>query len=190
MESPLSLYKATDKKHPEWLNWEPETVLQTLDRDDDKILAVQTAARNPNKVTNDCFPFEKVVMAFCNNQPIMGTYDKPYIEELMYGVQQIKEVIKESQEGLHDSDIDFTGDIPSYVAAVAKDRGWFVLPERLSFAQQALNHIRGLKEDSPVYKAHKKVRDEVEKGPESYINSEDPTVTRYVGAYLFDPNND
>ena len=188
MESPVSLYKAIDKKHPEWLEWEPETVLQTLDRDDDKVLAVQTVARNPNKVTKDHFPFEKVIMAFCDNQPIMGTYDKPHLEEIMYGVQQIKEIIKASQEGLHDGDIDFTGDVPSYVAAVAKDRGWFVLPERLNFAQQALNHVRGLTEESPIYKAHKKIRDEVEKDPEAHIDSDDQTVVRYVGAYLFNPH--
>ncbi|MFW6134800.1 MAG: hypothetical protein ACOC5R_04425, partial [Elusimicrobiota bacterium] len=148
----IEIYRKIAKEHSNWLEWEPETVLHTLDLDfetskADKILAIQTVAKNPEKVTKNPFVFEKVVVALNNGNPIMGGYNKPHIEEINYAVQQIRKIVAEA----HDLDIekvDFGQEVDKYIAAVAKDRDWYVLPDPLQFAQENLNNLRGLKKDS------------------------------------------
>ena len=132
----------------EWLSWEPETLLlKNLDVTDpiakDKLLAVQAVASNSQAATSSGDAFEKVVMAFNNNHCIVDQYQPPEIEEVFYAVQQITKIITE----IHDAEAIFTGEIPNYVAAVARFHRWIFLPNPLQFAQETLNSLNGLHKD-------------------------------------------
>lgn len=198
---PIDIYTEISAKHPEWLEWEPETLEATLGKISDKLLAVQTVARNPNAVTRKSFIFEKVVMAFCNGYPIMDAYTKPYVEELFYAVKQITDIIAASQE-ISPSEIEFSGDVPSYVGAVAFRRGWVVLPKRLAWAQETLDSLSGVSKGSKRYKEHKTTLEALRKAVSDF--SEDVTfeelqahdsldgfeghiLSKYIGAFLYDP---
>ena len=201
---PIDLYLEISAKYPEWLDWEPETVTITLeltnkDSEIDKVLAVQTVAKNPNAVTRNSFIFEKVANSFCNGFPIMDTHTKPYIEELVYTTKQIKKIVAASQDEKFE-DIEFTGDVPNYVAAVAVSRGWIVLPKSLEWAQESLNYLTGISEGSAKYKEYYSVVTSLTRAVkdlpddfETLISSEQlegletSILAKYVGAYLYDP---
>lgn len=186
----LNLYKAITQAYPEWLEWEPETVLYTLEIDGetvtaDKVLAVQTIAINSNKVTRNSFVFEKVAVALCNGFPIMESYDKPHVEELTYAVPVIQSIVAEVH-GISKEEVKFSGDVPEYVAAIGKDQGWVILPTPLSFAQEMLSNIK--KVPGPIKDEYLEINEKVSKAPKKYLDSERADILRYVGAYLYNPD--
>lgn len=146
---PIDLYKALDAqfRDEEWLSWEPETLLRTLALQDegsgvDKLLAIQAFCVNTDLALSDSVAFENLVHAFCNNVVVVDAPQAPYIEEVHYAVEQMKGLAKL----VHHKDCVFVGEIPGYVAAVAKHRGWVLLPMDLSFAQALLDHLTGFSE--------------------------------------------
>ncbi len=181
----------------EWLDWEPETIELTFELSGkpihlDKLLALQTLVKNPNPVARQSFVFEKICIAFCNGFTIMDTYVRPYIEEVFYAVGQMQKIVP---------DIEFSGDVPNYLAAVAKSRDWIVLPDRLAWAQEALNGLTGLSEGSRRYKDHLEALEALKRAVSALNHIEFKTllsskeldgmeghvITRYIGAYLYDP---
>ena len=210
---PAELFMALDIAFSgeNWLEWEPETILLSLaddevpDRAADKVLAVHSVAANSSMVLSSANAFEKVVMAFCNNVCVMDEHQEPYLEEVYYAVTQIRQVIRLAHPKDGDQAV-FHGEVPGYVAAVAKCRGWFVLPEGLSFAQDALNSLCGLEEGSDLRKEHEGIIHAVEaiyknmktRDAEELLNSkeidaldDDDTgsmlTKRIIGALLYDP---
>lgn len=210
---PVEIYMALDMAFDgdNWLEWEPETILLSLsakgvpDRAADKVLAVHSVAANSSMVLSSANAFEKVVMAFCNNVCVMDEHQEPYLEEVCYTVTQIRQIIKLAHPADGDKAV-FHNEVPGYVAAVAKCRGWFVLPASLSFAQGPLDYLTGLSEGSDLRKEHEGIIHAVEalyhemktRDAEELLNSKeideldnDDTgsmlTKRIIGALLYDP---
>jgi hypothetical protein len=174
----------------DWPSWEPETLLASLkDRkpdDTDKILAVQAVARNPALAFTSAAAFEKVVNAFCNNTCVMDVSQPPHVEEMAYAVGQLISMCPDKK---------FSGEVPGYVAATARYRGWFALPSVLSFGQTLLNGLTGSAPEQRVLdlyasmdadQARALLNDEAvaelgKNGPGSSVARD------LIGALLFDP---
>ena len=206
---PIEIYLACDKLFAgePWLQWEPETLIMQL-RDDvddlaeDKLLAVQSVASNATVVLNMALSFEKAVLAFNNCVCVMDTWQPPYVEELCYAVPQILKILRAVHGPNHT--FEFAGEVPNYVASVAKYRGWIALPRRLDFASELLNSMNSLTEKSKRYIESRELVDEVR---EVYRSLDNPTAdailnseqyrqlsrpeqiqfAKIAGALLFDP---
>lgn len=208
---PVEIYKACDEifNNEPWLSWEPETLLLELksevsDRAVDKLLAVQAVAANPKVVLTNSDAFENTVNAFCNNVCVMDISQPPEVEEMSYAMSQIVLLIKEAHK--IEEKIVPGGEVPGYVAATAKFRGWVILPKNLSFAQGILNTLTGFNEKSKLYRENREIFDVVESLVEnitradarailndskvSALNKNDAAslaIKRVIGALLFDP---
>ena len=164
--TPVDVYHYLDSlfKGESWVGWEPETVFHTVNTGKeldplikDKIGAVIGCAGNPALVTTNSRAFEKVVHAFCNNPCVIDAVQPPQVEEVFWAVDQIIKIICTINEGMISTDVEFSGEIPGYVAGVSKYNGWVVLPTRLSFAREMLDNINNVSgwdtaENIPVYK--------------------------------------
>lgn len=189
-----------------WLTWEPETLLLELREDVpenavDKLLAVQAVASCGDVALRSSAAFEKVVNAFCNNICVMDTHQSPCMEEICYATAQIKKLLRM----VYGRDPKFCGEVPGYVAAVAKYHGWFVLPGTLTFAQQMLDSLTNLtgnnklmREHSPMVHSVKSLYQNVHPDDARKLlddaafptldNGPAATIIRnIVGALLFDP---
>lgn len=163
---PVEIFQACDSVFSgyDWLSWEPETILLELkqevsDAAVDKLLAVQAVAANSKAVQNSAAAFEKVVNAFCNNICVMDVIQPPEVEEMSYAVSQINKIIEMVQGS--SVKLSFGGEVPAYVASVARFRGWFALPSNLSFGQELLDNITNMPEGSKLRKEHYKLLDAV-----------------------------
>lgn len=205
---PFDVYRALDTMFGEerWLSWEPEVLLHELadevsEQARDKVLAVQAVAANGALACGKAAAFENVVHAFCNNALVVDSLQPPTIEEVMYTIPQLEKIIKQVHS---DAEVSFYGEIPRYVAAVAKYRGWVVLPTRLGFAQDALDELTGCSPESDKYQEFKGtlqlIKGLVASVAETAITTSDEVfslieedtpkalVIRLVlGAYLYDP---
>lgn len=207
---PVEIYAAVDAVFPgePWLAWEPETLLLALAEDvseaaQDKLLAVQAVAANPDPALRFGVALEKTINAFCNNICVMDARQPPYVEELAYGVRQIRALIPAAHGKTAFS---FGGETPGYVAAAARFRDWIVLPEPLSFAQLELDRLTGLVPGSALRREHARIVDSVSRlcreltvddatsllrHPEMESLAVNDTasllVKRVIGAMLYDP---
>lgn len=208
---PLEIYKACDELFGEspWLSWEPETLLMELksevsDRAVDKLLAVQAVCGNTKVALTNSDAYENVINAFCNNVCVMDVIQPPEVEEMSYGHSQITLLAKE----VHGADcrIEPSGEVPGYVAATAKFRGWILLPENLSFAQEMLDSLTCLTKNSPLYRENREIVDTVRafikrtsradarailNDPQISALAKNDTASlalkRVIGALLYDP---
>jgi hypothetical protein len=153
---PIELYASIERLFPgeDWKSWEMETLLHEL-RDDmdavaaDKLMAVKAVAANPDMPYTHAPAFEKTANAFCNNVCVMDAFQPPYVEELTYAVTQLHALRRLVRPEEDASLAVFSGEVPGYVAATAKYRGWMALPGVLSFGQEFLNALNGVSENSP-----------------------------------------
>ena len=208
---PVEIYKAVDAVFADepWLAWEPETLLLALadtisEAAQDKLLAVQAVAANPMPVSRFGVALEKTVNAFCNNVCVMDARQPPYVEELAYAIRQIRALIR--AVGSHNTEIQFEGETPGYVAAVAKFRDWIALPQPLEFAQAALDSLTGLAPRTDLRREHARIiecvtrlcrtltvpdAEKILHNPEIASLAADDTdsllVKRVIGAMLYDP---
>ena len=133
---------------------------------------------------------------------VLDTWQPPYVEEICYAVPQILKILRAVHGPNHT--FEFAGEVPGYVASVAKHRGWIALPKRLDFATEQLNSLNGLTEKSKKYLENKEIVDTVRKvyrslekpTAEAILNSEEYTrlseaerqqFAKIAGALLFDP---
>lgn len=207
--SPFEIYSACTQvfADEDWLTFEPETLLHEL-KDEvsslsaDKLLAVQALGANASLALTHSQAFEKIVNAFCNNVCVMDVWQPPYVEEMCYAVRQMRLIMRETHPG---ESPEFSGEVPGYVAAAAKHRGWAVLPKDLSFAQQALDFLTGVNDKSARYRENRELIDglrrvaasmtakkaaELLEDPDFDTQSEDPRVAAIAmmaGAVLYDP---
>lgn len=204
---PIEIYTALDTMFGDenWLAWEPETILLELKEDvseeaKDKLLAVLAVAGHSEEALTRAIAFEKTVQAFCNNICVMDVYQPPYVEEMCYAVRQIRKIVQSvHKNSMHT----FTDEVPGYVAAVAKYRGWFMLPEELSFAQKALDDLYGkcrCDEYKELYNEVQELFHKLKK-PDAEALLSDPKIIdlsddhemsaellkKLVGALLYDP---
>ena len=208
---PIEIYEALDGVFAgeKWLSYEPETLLLALkqevsDQALDKLLAVQAVAANPKGVAGNSSGFEKVVHAFCNNICVMDVLQPPEVEEMSYAVSQMHKLVQLAHKGA--PALEFSGDVPGYVAATARFRGWQILPRNLAFAQEMLDHLTGMQEGSKLYQEHLHIRESVTnlvnnttrkdartilESPEVQELEKDDLaalqVKRILGALLYDP---
>lgn len=206
---PINLLKALDTyfEGSDWYSWEPEVVLTELkdevsDQAADKVLAVKSLAANTEMAFYNHSAFENIVHAFCNNMLVVDTNQPMYVEEIMYAVPQIIQIARYVHGDL--VDVEFRGEVPGYIAATAKYRGWVVLPKRLQFAQEILDSLTGIEEGSKRYTEFKTtialVKNLVEAMDATDVTQytemlgflEEDTeksliAKRILGSYLYDP---
>jgi hypothetical protein len=145
--------------------------------------------------------FEKTMHAFNNNVCVMDVPQPVFIEEILYGVTQLKELARL----IHDGVPEFIGEIPGYVASCGYYYNWIFLPTPLAFAHEMLNYMNGLQPASAKYKLYAEHMQSIEKaarqlgeaqlleGDLSALDSlpEDTALSifirKVVGAYVFDP---
>lgn len=122
-----------------WLQWDNDTVLLQLKNlepeEKDKVLAVKAFLSFPHIPASQAVAFEKCVVAFNNDPVIHDQPQVPEIEEVYYAVKQMHR--------LNGRAVNFGGEVPSYVASVAKYRDVHLLPTELKFARDILNHLIG-----------------------------------------------
>lgn len=208
---PVEIWQACEQAFAgqKWLAWDPETILLSLGNDIsdqavDKLLAVQAVASNGNAVLSNADAFEKAVNAFCNNICVMDVSQPPEVEEMSYAVSQIEKLL----HAVHGprAKIAFDGEVPGYVAATAKFRGWQYLPKNLSFAQGLLDYLTGAEKESRLYHDYKGIidataafissttrkdaREILKDAAIQELERDEPAqfiVRRMIGALLYDP---
>jgi len=203
----------------EWLAWEPETVLLQLPQisnpvSKDKILAVHTACFNTSAVVTEWLAFEKVVSAFCNNPCIADVIQVPHIEEMYYTLGQLEELIAEvhPNESGREREIErqLSNQICGFIAAVAFNDGWLVLPAKFGVTtQESLNKLNGIYVGNEKYTTVQPIIDKVLTTAkqlctptfsnndltlelsrlESVDTYEFSHIRRIIGCYLYDPMN-
>jgi hypothetical protein len=208
---PVQLFRELDKalagahSDPDsnWLAWDTESILLTLDRDRtlitentaiDKIMAVKSAAFNMNVPCTHALAFEKVVLAFCNNECVMDAVQPPFVEEIFYTVYRLKVLAKEVHG--KETKLDFRGEIPGYVAATAKHRNVLVLPKPLDFAQDLLTFLTGYAPNSDELSLIEQVHELARENPAGLKDHEtlsrlspidDKNVVDVLRCYLYYP---
>lgn len=134
----------------------------------------------------------------------MDVAQPPEVEEMSYAVSQIERIIRAAHGA--NAKIAYGGDVPGYVAATAKFRGWTILPKNLSFAQETLASLCGIDKESALYREHKAILDSVSEFVDKTSRKDareilkdsaiielekDETaqliVRRVIGALLYDP---
>ncbi len=210
---PSDLYDALDSvftSEEPWLTYEPETLIMALkgevsDIAVDKVLAVQALAANSQSVLTHAVAFEKVVYAFNNNVCVMDEWQIPYVEEICYAVKEIEKIIYKVHG--KDTKIEYSGEVPAYVASVGKHRGWVILPKSLKFAQERLNFLTGINKNSEKYKSHEQYiktvirlaenmdaksaesllhNPKIEEAINAGTEASEP-LRQYIGAMVYDP---
>jgi hypothetical protein len=116
----------------EWMEWEPETILEMADREDISIdqvnLGKMFAARAVVK-TEEFFReprvFEKVCIAFSDRIVDFGVIQIPRVHDMAAAVALVEGFIREGSYSDH---------VAAYVAAAAITDGFLLLPPNLQFA--------------------------------------------------------
>ena len=164
---------------------------------------MQAVAANSGAVFESAAAFEKTVNAFANNICVMDVIQPPEVEEMCYAVDQIMKIF----HAVHgDMACGFTGEVPGYVASVARFRDWTILPKNLAFAQDMLDELTGLRKDSRLRKEHGHILDIIsdfakntnKADAESFLADDSIRmletdteatllVRRMIGALLYDP---
>ena len=184
-------------EHEPWLSWDAETLLMQLPGVTDsiamdKVLAVKACAFNSKVNCTLALAFEKTCKAFCNNVCIMDEFQPLFMEEVFYGIKQIQLIVNE----IHGVMPEFGGEIPGYVAAVAKVRAFTVLPKPLSFAEEATQELIGYApnpSEMELVEGLDKLSLEELRNPATLDNlhtednQQDALVARLIGCYLYDP---
>jgi len=198
---PVDIYTAVDTEplFGEWVTWDAETLLMQLPlvKDAvamDKVLAVKSCAANINVPVAKALAFEKICTAFCNNHCVMDAYQPLFMEEVFYGVKQINLI----SQAVHGKLPKFKGEVPGYIATVAKVRAVPVLPKPLAFAQDRAAFMTGKSpsgDELELVDSMDQVGLEALKEPAS-LDSLDPArnpgdrlAAFLIGCYLFDPRD-
>lgn len=131
--NPVKLLKfITDKWTDDWIDWEPETILQTSDKENlnisrvnqDKVMALKVLIKT-TEFFDSWRVFEKVCMAFSNHIVHWGHPQPVRIHEMAAVVALVTK---------HFISTDFSPDVKNYIAASATRDGFLMLPRELSFA--------------------------------------------------------
>jgi hypothetical protein len=205
---PVILYQLLDnffKDSGTWLEWDVESLLMQLKLVDDpvaqdKVAAVKSCVFNFNMPTTKALAFEKTTVAFCNNACVPDSYQPPFMPEVFYTVNQLQQLAKETQDTL----LEFTGEVPGYIAAVAKLRKTYLLPKPLEFAQDMVTFLTGYTPDADTLQLidNMEALAQSEGGPGQFRNDtvldsltpdtdlQDGAIAALIGCYLYDPTGD
>lgn len=132
--NPVKIFLTLNNKFgEEWVEWEPETILEMADREGvevkhtnrDKIMALKVI-QNTDAFWEDPRTFEKVVLAFNHRIVDWGHVQEPRLHEVVGAIELIERYLKS---------LDFTEKIQAYVTVVAIRDGYVMLPPALDFAK-------------------------------------------------------
>ena len=132
--NPLVMYHMLNNMWgEEWLEWEPETIIQTAEMDGfkissinlGKIFALRVVIKTDRFFTEPRI-FEKVVRSFSNKVVDWGTVQRNRVHEIAAAIALIDRYVRDGS---------FSDDIAAYVAACALSDGYVLLPPQLSFAE-------------------------------------------------------
>jgi hypothetical protein len=208
--SPATLYRNLDamltKEHSKrWLEWEPEVLLSTVPEvkyyvPRNKLLAIQAVGANADLVCSDHIGFESVGNCFCNYHYLVGESQPIGIEECLYTTNHVKQIISDVHK-LDTDKINFLGEIPGYIASVAKLYKHRVLPVPLNFGQDILDFLYPNNKQDAHFEEMKHIAAEIDKTaiPNDFGNLGkildviDPGSTNgafvnwLIGCYLYNP---
>ena len=135
-ETPASWYAAQliQKYDRDWLEWEPETLWQTImldfktELDDlakDKVNAAKTILLT-DTYWNDWTTFENVTLAFSDITPNFFQVQVPSPAQMAWGV---------SEASLMRPGVPFDEEVAIYVRIACQEEGYVLFPDELQFAQ-------------------------------------------------------
>jgi hypothetical protein len=136
--NPYKLYGATvDLWGDEWLDWEPETILETAEADgvmiDQVNLGKMFAIRSLLK-TEEFFReprvFEKICIAFADKMVDFGVLQMPKLYEVAGAVALVEKKFRTGQ---------YSDEVAIFVAMLAVNEGFLLLPPELNFAGAPFN---------------------------------------------------
>ena len=123
------------------MNQDNETIILnnpgTSDQDLEELFAIKALINNPNAILQNVVAFEKFCFAVNGLIPDPEVMDIPNVLMVAYAVKKIEEVLKKKLILIEPAD-HFT---ICYIANVAYDEGWVILPELLHFAQHELDKL-------------------------------------------------
>jgi hypothetical protein len=136
----LELDRALIEKYGvEWLDWEPETIWQTIRMD----WNTQISRINMDKImaakllhVSDSFwrnwdVFQNVVLAFNNVTPLFDRVQDVTVGQVMHALNQAAEIRKE----------EFQTEVKYYIAHQAREEGFLWLPSPADLAQKELDQL-------------------------------------------------
>jgi hypothetical protein len=136
--NPLNILPILES-HKDWMEWEPETIWHEMENHldttsiiprtvKDIVMSVKLCLLN-NMTWEKWNVFEKVVMAFNNETPIFEVVQKPSLGQISLTI----EILNKIKPNI------FADEVKLYIAAVAHNDGYIVIPDNLKFAQEELN---------------------------------------------------
>lgn len=148
----------TTTKEIEWLGWDPDSLIVYLFKKGiliednialDKVMALLSFLHRRDIGTSDAKAFEKIVHAFNNDPVIVDVIQEPTLAAVNYAVKEMRILnsILNKVTNLESTnpDLEFTGEVPGYVASVAYSDGYPILNNNLIFAKDILNFLNSNK---------------------------------------------
>lgn len=136
--NPHKLYVAlVDLWSDEWLDWEPETIIETADADGvildqvnlGKIFAIRSLLKT-DEFFREPRVFEKICIAFADKIVDFGVLQIPKLYEIAGAVALIEKLFRAGE---------YSDEVAIYTAMVAVDEGFLLLPPELNFAGAHFN---------------------------------------------------
>lgn len=169
----------------DYLNWEPESIWETLHQDgvdvpeinQSKILAVIALKLVPSFYW-DAMTFEKTSLTFNNIIPNPEILQEANPAQLSWSIKEASMILGQERE--------FSSEPISYTAVVLHRAGFVVAPEGLEFAQEVLDNLnRDTKLKNEVQEAWKSLKD---KDLLNHVFEETPLgvqLGRLAGVHLY-----
>lgn len=146
----------------EWLSWDPDSLIVYLFKKDitvddpiavDKLMSIFAFLYRMDIGTSDAKAFEKIVHAFNNDAVIVDVIQEPTLEAVCYTIREMHKLYDMLQAKVYSKDetkfkqgkLEFTGEIPGYVASVAYYNNFPLLIPLLSFATESFDFLNSTK---------------------------------------------
>lgn len=140
----FNLYDKAKKEHPDIDEWSAATVFEEFGDDADAILA-GSACEVSEAPWEDPTVFEKVVLVL-NHRPVMADMRQDLsVKEIAFAVKELKSRYPEDQ---------FNDLVAKYIASVAAEEGFAVLPDEVEFSQRFLPVIKLSPEQESIQEAY------------------------------------
>lgn len=140
----MDRYDKAKKEHPDIDEWSAATVFEEFGDDADAILAGSTCEIT-DAPWEDPAVFEKVVLVL-NHRPVMADMRQEVsVKEIAYAVKTLKQ--RYPDDGFNDV-------VCKYIAGVAAEEGFAVLPTEIEFSQRFLPVIKLSPEQEEIQSAY------------------------------------
>ena len=127
-----------DRWQKDWIEWEPETIIQTSEKEGidvpkvnlDKIMALKVIINTP-EFFESARAFEKICVAFSNRIVDWGTVQSIRVHDISSTIALVLRFLKDEK---------FSDDVSAYIAASAIRDGYIILPDNLKFVREPFNN--------------------------------------------------